>query len=89
MVTLFVRHQVKDYAAFREVYKGAGPMQKRGGVLAEAVYQSEDDPNDVTVTHDFASLAEARALAGSAELQEAMNKAGVVGAPTVWFAHKV
>ncbi len=64
-------------------------MQKRGGVLAEAVYQSEDDPNDVTVTHDFASLAEARALAGSAELQEAMNKAGVVGAPTVWFAHKV
>ncbi len=88
MVTLFRSSSSKD-AAWRQAYKAAGPMQKRAGVLAEAVYQSEDDPNDVTVTHDFASLAEARALAGSVELREAIDKTGVVGAPTVWFAHKV
>lgn len=88
MTTLFVRHQVKDFTAWRQAYLDAAPLQKRAGVLAESVYQAEDDPNDVTVTHEFTSFAEAKALVGSAELRETMDKAGVVGTPTIWFAHK-
>ena len=87
MTTLFVRHQVSDYAAWREAYKGVAPLQKQAGVIADTVYQGEE-PTDVTVTHDFATLAQAKAFAESAELREAMGKAGVVGAPTVWFANK-
>lgn len=63
-------------------------MQRRSDVLAESVYQAEDDPNDVTVTHEFTSLAEAKALVGSAELGQTLDKAGVIGTPTIWFAHK-
>jgi hypothetical protein len=88
MTTLFIRHQVKDFTAWRQAYRDAAPLQKRAGVQAESVYQAEDDPNDVTVTHEFTSLAEAKVLVGSAELREAMDKAGVVGTPTIWFAHK-
>jgi hypothetical protein len=40
------------------------------------------------VTHEFASLQAAQAFAGSAELKAAMHDAGVVGAPTVWFAER-
>jgi len=88
MATMFVRHQVADYAAWRRVYDGLGPTQKALGVTAEAVYQAVDDPNDVTVTHEFATLEAAQAFAGSAELRTAMHESGVVGAPTSWFANR-
>lgn len=89
MVTLFVRHTVADYAAWRKVYDGFAPAARGAGVTAAAVYQAADNPNDITVTHDFATLAAAQAFAASPELKAAMQGAGVVGAPTVWFTHKV
>jgi len=88
MVTLFVRHTVADYAAWRKVYDAFGPGQRAAGVTAAAVYQAADNPNDVTVTHDFATLAAAQAFTASAELKAAMQGAGVVGAPAVWFTTK-
>ncbi len=57
--------------------------------MAEAVYQSVDDPNDITVSHDFATLDAACAFLSRADLKEAMETIGVVGAPTVWFVNKV
>jgi len=88
MTTLFVRHQVNDYGKWREVYDGLAQTQKQAGVVAKSVYRAEGDANDLTVTHDFGSLSEAKAFAESAELRQAMAEAGVVGAPTVWFASK-
>jgi len=35
---------------------------------------------------EFATIEAAQAFAGSADLREAMHEAGVVGAPTIWFA---
>ena len=87
MTTMFVRHTVSDYAAWRKVYDSVAPMQKAGGVTAQAVYRGADDSNDITVTHEFTSLEAARTFAGSADLKAAMQ-AGVVGAPTIWFADK-
>lgn len=85
MATLFVRHQVSDYAAWRRVYDGFGPTKSALGVKTAAVYRAADDPNNITVTHDFATLEAARAFAGSPELRAAMHDAGVQGAPTIWF----
>ena len=89
MATLFVRHTVADYKAWRTVYDGFDPARKTLGVTAAAVYQASDNPNDITVTHDFGSVEAAQAFAGSADLKKAMQQAGVVGAPTVWFANRV
>jgi hypothetical protein len=88
MATLFVRHPVVDYAEWRRLYDSIGAMQKAGGVVADSVYQSADDPNDVTVTHDFATVEAARTFASSPELKAAMEKAGVSGPPIIWFAAK-
>jgi quinol monooxygenase YgiN len=88
MATLFVRHTVSDYAAWRKLYDTFAPIQKQHGVTAQAVYQSADNPNDVTVTHEFASVASAQAFMAIPELKQAMQKAGVVGAPTAWIANK-
>ena len=51
----------------------------------QAVYTSIDNPNDVTVTHDFSSADKARAFASSPDLKTAMERAGVKGAPQIWF----
>ena len=57
--------------------------------MAQAVYQAADNPNDITVTHEFASVEAAQAFAKSDELKKAMQGAGVVGSPTIWCANKV
>jgi hypothetical protein len=88
MATLFVRHTATDYATWRRVYDGFQPKAKSMGVISDAVYQAADNPNDITVTHEFASLEGAQAFVGSAELREAMHEAGVAGAPTIWFANR-
>lgn len=89
MATLFVRHRVADYAAWRRVYDGFEPTRQTLGVTAASVYQAADDPNEITATHEFESLEAAQAFAGSAELRAAMHDAGVEGAPTVWFTQRV
>jgi hypothetical protein len=85
MATLFVRHQVSDYAAWRRVYDGFAPTKAALGVQTATVYRAADDPNNITVTHDFATLEAAQAFAASPELRAAMHDAGVQGAPTIWF----
>jgi hypothetical protein len=82
---MFVRHEVTDYATWRKSYDGFGATQKKLGVQAQAVYQSTDNPNDVTATHDFASVEKAKAFAASPELKSAMEGAGVKSAPQIWF----
>ncbi|HKN27619.1 MAG TPA: antibiotic biosynthesis monooxygenase [Roseiarcus sp.] len=89
MTTLFVRHTVSSYDAWRKVYDDFSGVQKTKGVKGQAVYQAADNPNDITVTHEFADLEAAQAFAKSDELKKGMQNAGVVGAPTVWFANKV
>jgi ABC-type sugar transport system substrate-binding protein len=84
-VRMYVRHEVTSYATWRKAYDGFEATRRKMGVVAQAVYQSLDDPNDITITHDFASAAKARAFAGSEALKGAMAKAGVKGAPQIWF----
>jgi opacity protein-like surface antigen len=87
-VHMFIRHDVTDYTTWKKVYDGFRATQKKMGVFAQAVYQSVDNPNDVTVTHDFHSLGQAKAFAASPELKSAMAEAGVKGAPQIWYTTK-
>ncbi len=88
MATMFVRHTVSNYQTWRKVYDDLASVQKAKGVTAQAVYQAADNPNDITVTHEFATVEAAQTFAKSDELKKAMQNAGVVGAPTIWFTNK-
>jgi quinol monooxygenase YgiN len=87
-VRMFVRHEVADYGAWRKSYDSFLPTQKKLGVTYQAVYQSTENPNDVTVIHDFHSLEKAKAFVASADLKAAMEKSGVKGAPQIWYTTK-
>ena len=87
MIRMFVRHQVADFSKWKKAYDEFDNERKGMGVVGDAVFQSADDPNDVTAWHDFASLQSGRAFAASARLREVMASAGVAGTPTIWFTN--
>lgn len=89
MVKMFVRHLVSDYVTWRQAYDHFDEERTRMGVQGAAVYRSVDDPNDITVTHDFDTIEVARAVAEAPRLKELMAVAGVAHPPVVWFTEKV
>jgi hypothetical protein len=88
MARLFVRHDVTDYKAWRRAYDDFDAERRSLGVTGHAVFQSADDPNDVTVWHDFSTLEDARRFSSSPRLNEVMGKGGVKGAPQIWFVNQ-
>lgn len=88
MVTLFARHRVADYQAWRRVYDEFFTTRSSVGVSDEVVYQSATDPNEVTLMMTLPTVAAAHAFVENPELQAAMRNGGLVGAPTVWLANK-
>lgn len=88
MATLFVRHKVGNYAEWRKIYDAFDATRKSMGVTSDGVYQNEADANDITIYHEFASMDAAKKLVESSELAEAMKRAGVVGAPDIWFTQR-
>lgn len=89
MATLFVRHQVADFAKWKSGYDGLVSMRTDRGVKSDGVYQSVDDANDVTVYHEFDTIDAAKAFAGHEDLKKAMDELGVQGAPQIWFTNRV
>jgi quinol monooxygenase YgiN len=85
MASMLIQHTVKDYAAWRKMFDSAAEMRKSNGELSAQVYRDASDPNKITVMNKWDSLANAQKFTGSPELRAAMEQAGVVGAPTVYF----
>jgi quinol monooxygenase YgiN len=89
MATLFARHTVSDFKTWKQAYDNFEPVRQSMGVTSHGAYQADDNPNDITVYHEFDSLAVAHAFAESQQLRDAMQNAGVQGAPTIWFAQRI
>jgi hypothetical protein len=87
MVRMFIHHRVEDYPQWKRAYDAFD--EERGmGVTDDGVFCAVENSNDVTVFHDFSTIDEARAFAGSARLREVMSEAGVLGDPEVWFTEQ-
>jgi hypothetical protein len=87
MIRMFVCHAVADFATWKQAYDDFDAERKGMGVVGDAVFQSVEDPNDVTVWHDFETLQSAHDFVGSERLREVMASAGVAGEPTIWFTN--
>ncbi len=87
MVRMFVRHKVNDYAVWRKAYDDFDGERDGMGVKGHAVFQTADDPNDVTIWHDFDSVEAAQSFAASDRLREVMLAAGVASAPDIWYTN--
>ena len=88
MIHLFVRQNVADYVTQRLVYDRFYSNPEAHGAPTRTVFQSIDDPNDITVEHIFKNLDDARTLVSSTDLAQAMTDAGVLGTPQIWLVEK-
>ena len=88
MATLFVRHTVADFSAWKKVYDEFDAERKTMGVTGHGVYQLDGNPNDVTVYHEFATMEAAKAFAASDRLKAVMQRAGIQGPPAIWFTNR-
>src|SRR5580698_4700562 len=81
--TLTVRHNVRDYAAWRKVYDELEPLRVQHGCTAKRVMRLPDDGNDLFITHDFPTVEQAGSFAHDPALRAGMEQAGVEGAPRI------
>ncbi len=70
------------------VFVHRGDRRGALGVRAHGIYRGVEDPNDITVWHDFDDRATAESFMGSDDLREAMTRAGVVSAPNLWLTNE-
>jgi heme-degrading monooxygenase HmoA len=89
MVHVIVRHKVADYTKWKQAFDAYLNRRMASGETGFRVFQSIDDPRDVTVFTDWESADSARRFMSSEDLRGAMQNAGVVGNPEVQFVQDV
>ena len=85
MPYILVQHSVKDYDKWKAVFDGQEATRRAAGSKGGFVLRNADDPDQITVLLEWDNLENARAFAGSDDLREAMQRAGVMGPPNVYF----
>jgi heme-degrading monooxygenase HmoA len=89
MMHVLVRHKVTDFNRWKDAFDSHLTARKHAGETGFRVLHSVDDPREVVLLLDWESTEEARKFMTSAELRNAMEKAGVVGAPEVQYLEDV
>jgi len=85
VVTLVVHHPVRAYDAWKPVFDEHEAVRRAHGEVEHRIYRFRDAPNSVVVHNDFPSLDQAQAFMADPSLPEAMERAGVTGAPNLSF----
>jgi quinol monooxygenase YgiN len=85
---MLIQHRVKDYAMWKKVFDSSVDLRTSKGELSSQVFRDASDPNSITVINKWSSMEDAQKFAHSPELKAAMEKAGVEGAPKVFFLNE-
>lgn len=73
MAYVLIEHRVGDFDRFRQVFEGDQARREGLGCTGGVVYRVADDPGNVIVVLEWATLQAARDFAGSLEFEEAME----------------
>ena len=85
MLHLLVRHKVSDFSKWKSAYDAHSPARKEVGLKEEHLLRNMDNPNEVILLFEVNDLQKAKEFSASAGLREAMQNAGVVDKPDIYF----
>ncbi len=85
MKYLLVRHRVRDFNEWKPVYDSHLGARERAGIKEKELLRDAEDSSLVFILFEVVDLERAKSFAGSAELREAMARAGVVGETEIRF----
>ncbi|MFO0042029.1 MAG: antibiotic biosynthesis monooxygenase [Pseudomonadota bacterium] len=89
MVTIDVRHKVRDFERWKQMFDGAAGARRAAGELACRIYLRHGSADDVLVSMDWESLERAPAFLASPELAAGMQAAGVREMPQIALLRRV
>jgi hypothetical protein len=85
MPYLLVRHKVADFAQWKPMYDAHQSARTAAGLRDRLILRGLDNPNEIVILFEIGDVAKARAFASSPSLKTAMEKAGVVDQPDIYF----
>ena len=85
MTYLMVRHKVADFGEWKPVYDAHAPARAKAGLKEEHLLRNIDNPDEIVLLFSTDDLGKAKTFAASADLREAMQKAGVTDKPDLYF----
>ena len=85
MAHMLIRHKVADFEKWKPVYEGHRPAREVAGLKDLHLWRNADDSSEVIIIFEVSDLGKAKEFAGSSDLKEKMQAAGVQGAPDIVF----
>jgi heme-degrading monooxygenase HmoA len=85
MAYMFVKHNVKDYDAWKSAFDSVSDLRRRNGEKSYQILRQDNGSNSLVALFEWDSLENAQRYASSPELKEAMERAGVIGKPEILF----
>lgn len=85
MVHVLVRHKVKDYAQWKDVFDEHADVRKMAGSKGGRLFREGKDPNDVAILLEWEDMARARIFFESGDLRRVMDRAGVINHPEIFY----
>jgi hypothetical protein len=85
MSHILVRHKVSDYSKWKSAYDSHSAARQEAGLKEERLLRNVDDPREVILLFEVKDLEKGRQFAASVSLREAMQDAGVVDKPDIYF----
>jgi antibiotic biosynthesis monooxygenase (ABM) superfamily enzyme len=85
MAYMFVRHTVKDFAAWKSAFDSAADLRRRNGERSYRILREGNGSKEVFALFEWDTVDNARKYASSPELRAAMERAGVIGKPDIYF----
>ncbi len=79
------RIKVKDFAEWKGSYEAHKHARDAAGMTEKYLLQDVDDPDMVTILFEVEDIIRAQEFGHSDDLIEAMQKAGVVGEPDLYY----
>ncbi len=89
MAHLLARAKVEDFDTFWRVFSSDGtPLRQSHGSLGAQVFQSAEDPNDITILVEWESKAQLEAFLQDSRFREVLQRAGPIGRPEFTIVEK-
>ena len=85
MPKMIVQHTVQDFSKWKSVFDSVHSLRKQFGCTGEEVFQGHQNPKAVVIITHWGNLDQAQKYGQSPEMKDAMQKAGVLGPPTIDF----
>jgi uncharacterized protein (DUF1330 family) len=84
-----VRSKVEDYAKWKPVFDEMGTTRKAASSKGGYVLRNINDSTEIVVLLEFEDLGKTRQFAESEDLKQAMQRAGVVDKPDIYFLEEI